>query len=48
VENVLWSSRPIYSNFVQAAVPNVSRSSFTVHLNKAVSAGTKVAWFVVN
>ena len=34
--------------FVQAAVPDVSRSSFTIHLNKAVSASTKVAWFVVN
>jgi hypothetical protein len=34
--------------FVQAAVPNVSGSSFTIHLNKTVSARTKVAWFVVN
>jgi hypothetical protein len=33
---------------VQAAVPNVAGSSFTVHLSKAVSASTKVAWFVVN
>ena len=34
--------------FVQAAVPNISGSSFTIHLSKAVSANTKVAWFVVN
>ena len=34
--------------FVQAAVPNVSGSSFTIYLSKAVSASTKVAWFVVN
>lgn len=33
--------------FVQAAVPDVSHSSFTIHLNKAVSVNTKVAWFVV-
>jgi hypothetical protein len=34
--------------YVRAAVPSVSGSSFTVYLNKAVPAGTKVAWFVVN
>jgi hypothetical protein len=34
--------------FVQAAVPDVSRSSFTIHLNKPVPAATNVAWFVVN
>lgn len=34
--------------FVQSAVPNVSASSFTVHLSKTVTARTKVAWFVVN
>jgi hypothetical protein len=34
--------------YVLAAVPKVSGSSFTVHLSKAVSAATKVAWFVVN
>jgi hypothetical protein len=33
---------------VRAAVPSVSGSSFTVYLNKAVPASTKVAWFVVN
>ena len=34
--------------WVRAAVPNVSGSSFTVYLSKAVSASTKVGWFVVN
>ena len=34
--------------FVQAAVPDVSGSSFTIHLNKTVSASTNVGWFVVN
>jgi hypothetical protein len=34
--------------YVQAAAPDVSASSFTVHLNKAVSSSTKVAWFIVN
>jgi len=29
-------------------VPNVTAKSFTVHLSKAVSATTKVAWFVLN
>jgi hypothetical protein len=33
---------------VEAAVPDVSRSEFTVHLNRAVAARTHVAWFVVN
>ncbi len=32
---------------VQAAVPNVAGSSFTVHLSKTVPARTKVAWFIV-
>ena len=31
-----------------SAVPNIAASSFTVHLSKAVSASTSVAWFVVN
>jgi hypothetical protein len=34
--------------YVQAAVPNVSGSSFSIHLNKAVSASINVAWFIVN
>jgi hypothetical protein len=34
--------------YVLAAVPNVSASSFTVYLSKAVTAAAKVAWFVVN
>jgi hypothetical protein len=34
--------------YVTAAVPNVVGKSFTVYLSKAVTAATKVAWFVVN
>jgi hypothetical protein len=34
--------------YVQAAVPNVTGSSFTVYLSKAVTAATKVAWFIIN
>jgi len=34
--------------FVQAAVPDVAGSSFTIHLSKAVSKNTTVAWLVVN
>ncbi len=34
--------------WVQSAVPDVAGSSFTVHLNKAVTASTTVAWFTVN
>ena len=34
--------------WVRSAVPNVAGSSFTIHLSKAVTASTKVAWFVVN
>ncbi len=34
--------------WVRWAAPNVARSSFTVHLSKAVPARTRVAWFVVN
>ena len=34
--------------YVQSAVPNVSGSSFTVHLNKTAPARIKVAWFVIN
>lgn len=34
--------------YVLAAVPNVSGSSFTVYLSKALPSATKVAWFVVN
>ncbi len=34
--------------FIQSAVPDIAASSFTVHLNKSVTADTKVAWFIVN
>jgi hypothetical protein len=34
--------------WVRSAVPNSAGSAFTVHLNKAVPASTKIAWFVVN
>lgn len=34
--------------WVRSVVPKVSAGSFTVHLSKAVSARTTVAWFVVN
>jgi hypothetical protein len=34
--------------WVRSAVPDVAHGSFTVHLNKAVTASTAVAWFVVN
>jgi len=34
--------------WVRSVVPKVSTHSFTVHLSKAVSARTTVAWFVVN
>jgi hypothetical protein len=34
--------------FIQSAVPDVAASSFTIHLNKPVTADTKVAWFIVN
>jgi hypothetical protein len=34
--------------WVLSAVPSVAGSSFTIHLSKAVAAGTTVAWFVVN
>jgi hypothetical protein len=34
--------------WVRSAVPNSAGSSFTVHLNKAAPASTKIAWFVVN
>ena len=34
--------------WVQSAVPDVAGNSFTVHLNKAVTASTTVAWFTVN
>jgi hypothetical protein len=33
---------------IEAAVANVSGSSFTVYFNKAAPAATTVAWFVVN
>jgi len=33
---------------VRSAVPDSAGSSFTVHLNKAAPASTKIAWFVVN
>jgi hypothetical protein len=34
--------------YVRSAVPNVAGSSFTIHLSKAVTVSTRVAWFVVN
>jgi hypothetical protein len=34
--------------WVRSAVPNIAGSSFTVHLNKTVTASTSAAWFVVN
>jgi hypothetical protein len=34
--------------WVGSAEANVAGSSFTIHLNKTVSARTRVAWFVVN
>jgi len=34
--------------YVQAAVPSVTGSSFTVYLSKAPTATAKVAWFIVN
>jgi hypothetical protein len=34
--------------WVRSAVPSVAGSSFTINLNKAVSASTTVAWFIVN
>jgi hypothetical protein len=34
--------------WVRSAVPNVTASSFTVHLSKAVPARTRVAWFVAD
>jgi len=33
---------------IEAAVPDTAASSFTVHLSKAVSSDTVVAWFIVN
>ena len=33
---------------VQAAVPNISKGTVTVYLNKKVTAATTVAWFVFN
>ena len=33
---------------VRSAVPNAAASSFTIHLSKAVTASTSVAWFAVN
>jgi hypothetical protein len=34
--------------WVRAAVPKTAGSSFTVYLNKTVSVGARVAWFVAN
>jgi hypothetical protein len=34
--------------WVQSAVGDVAGSSLTVHLNKAVTTSTRVAWFVIN
>lgn len=34
--------------FVRSAVPDVAGNSFTVHLNRAISASAAVAWFVIN
>jgi hypothetical protein len=33
---------------VAAAVPNVGKGTFTIHLNKTATSKMKVAWFVVN
>jgi hypothetical protein len=33
---------------VRSAVPDVTKGSFTIHQTKAVTASTKVAWFVIN
>jgi hypothetical protein len=33
---------------VAAAVPNVGKGTFTIHLNQAATTNMKVAWFVVN
>jgi hypothetical protein len=33
--------------YVQAAVPNESKGTVTVYLNKKVAAATKVAWFIL-
>jgi hypothetical protein len=34
--------------WIRSAVPNVAGQSFTVHLNKTVTAATNVAWFIVD
>jgi len=34
--------------YVRSAVPNAAASSFTIHLSKAVTVSTSVAWFLVN
>jgi len=34
--------------WVRSAVPDVAANAFTIHLSKAVSSSTKVAWFIVN
>lgn len=34
--------------YVQAVVPNIAGSSFTIYLSKAVPGATSVAWFVAN
>jgi len=34
--------------YIQAAVPNVDTDSITIYLNKAVTAATNVAWFVLD
>lgn len=33
--------------YVEAAVPSVAGSSFTIYLNRTVASATKVAWFVL-
>jgi hypothetical protein len=33
--------------WIRSAVPNLAGQSFTVHLSKAVTAATEVAWFIV-
>ena len=43
---VLQTNRP--GVYVQAAVPNPGGSSFTIYLNKAVTANTAVAWMVLS
>jgi len=34
--------------YVQAAVPNVSKKTVTIYLNKKAPAAMKVAWFMLS